>query len=416
LRSFIAETPDIDTEAFESLLFDKYDHTTKTVSYGELIGFYIECRKNNMSDFLREFETTAWKRNPLVGGGYGTPHYVFDNGDIDYTFIYLALLNISEDVEKRPIEFWPCNTKVIIANFEKIAGALNIYIFPQRKELFEKWIDDCGKLYEQQEEQRIADAILNPEKVSKYADSFWSGYRETNTFFKFCLKNGYYTTDEAASTKLNYSYPKDVFIGESGDVSRTTDGTEVSRGNGRMLVRGMVESAQESKEEVKDIELALNSACQWFIEKGTTKTEGIIVYCGENHIESKMYENKDYIPRWKNKEDVCFHGYYKDYPILIIHSKDVEKCVALNLKGWKGIHIRPDVIKDVFGNLTVREWTEDEINKSISDKKIKEEDRNKVRGQCLVEYELFWKLDKDSLPEQITIPMTKETEDENVSD
>jgi hypothetical protein len=215
---------------------------------------------------------------------------------------------------------------------------------------------------------------------------------------------------------LNYSYPKDVFIGESGDVSRTTDGTEVSRGNGRMLVRGMVESAQESKEEVKDIELALNSACQWFIEKGTTKTEGIIVYCGENHIESKMYENKDYIPRWKNKEDVCFHGYYKDYPILIIHSKDVEKCVALNLKGWKGIHIRPDVIKDVFGNLTVREWTEDEINKSISDKKIKEEDRNKVRGQCLVEYELFWKLDKDSLPEQITIPMTKETEDENVSD
>jgi len=90
--------------------------------------------------------------------------------------------------------------------------------------------------------------------------------------------------------------------------------------------------------------------------------------------------------------------------------------LALFLGGRSSIHIRPEVIKDVFGNLTVREWTEDEINKFISDKKIKEEDRNKVRGQCLVEYELFWKLDKDSLPEQITISMTKETEDENVSD
>jgi hypothetical protein len=414
MKSFLAEKPEISPEAFKTLLFDKYNRTERNVVFGELVKFYIESRKKDLRMYLQEFEKTNWKMRPLGGGGMGTPHYVFDGGDIDYTFIYLALLSISDNEKVIPIEFWPYNIKEKIVKFEKITKVFNLYSFQERKKVLEKWIDDCGKLYEQQEERRIAEAILNPEKVSKYADSFWDGYKKSNTFFKFCLKNGYYAIDEAASKKLNYTFPKDVFIDGSRNANGTADGTEIARENDKILVLGMVESAQESKEEVKDIELALNNACQWLIEKGTTKTDGIIVYCGDTYIDGKMYENKDYIPRWKNKEDVCYHGYYKDYPILVIHSKDAEKCIALNLKGWKGLHIRPDVIKDaVFGNLTIREWKPEEITKFIAEGKIKEEDRNKVKGQCLVEYELFWNLDKDNLPEQISFCIAKETEDEN---
>jgi hypothetical protein len=411
LKLLIAETPDISIEAFKSLLFDKYNRTEQNVVFSELIEFYIESRKNNLRDYLREFEHTDWKMRPLGGGGTGTPHFVFDGGDIDYTFIYLALLSISENEKVISFEFWHYNAKEKIAKFEKTAKVFNLYGFQQRKKLLEKWMDDCGDLYKQQEEQRIADAALNTEKISKYTDFFWDGYKKSNTVFKFCLKNGYYTVDDAASTKMNYTFPKDIFIDGSRDANRTTDGTEIARENDKMLVCGMLKPTQVSKEESKDIESALNIASQWLMGKGTTKENGIIVYCGETHIDGKMYENKDYIPSWKNEDEKCFRGYYKSYPILKIRSEDTEKCVALNLKGWKGIHIRPEVIKDNFGNLTVREWKEDEINKSISEEKIKEEDRNKVKGQCLVEYELFWKLDKDNLPEQITIPMTKETED-----
>ena len=341
LNSFIAETPDISIEAFKSLLFDKYNRTEQNVIFSELIKFYIESRKNNPRDYLREFEHTDWKMRPLGGGGMGTPHYVFDGGDIDYTFIYLALLSISENEKVMPIEFWPYNIKEKITKFEKIAKALETYPFQTQRKLFEKWMDDCGELYKQQEEQRIAEAELNQDKVLKYTDSFWSRYRESNTFFKFCLKNGYYTIDEVASIKLEYTFLKDVFIDGSSNASGTTDGSEISRKNDRMLVRGMVESAQEGKEEAKDIESALNFACQWLMGKDTTKTDGIIVYCGKTYIDGKMYENKDYIPSWKNEEEKCFRGYYKNYPILKIRSEDAEKCVALNLKGWKGIDLPP---------------------------------------------------------------------------
>jgi len=413
LKSFIGETPQIDAKKFQSLLFYEYDHTSKSVNYNEIVEFYIESRKNSLRDYLQEFNKTDWEMNPLVGGGFGETNYVFEGSEIDYTFIYLALLSISGNEKVIPIEFWHYSIKEKLAKFEIIAKTLELYHFGSQRKLFEKWMDDCGELYKQQEEQRIADTVLNPDKVSKYKNSFWDGYKKSNTFFKFCLKNGYYIADEAASTKLNYAFLKDVFIDENKEASGNRDGSEISINNDRMLMRDMIKSEQKGEEEAKGVESALNFACQWLMGKGTAKTDGIIVYCGKTYIDGKMHENKDYIPSWKNEEEKCFHGYYKNYPIFTIRSEKAEKCVALNLKGWKGIYIRPEVIKNAtFGELNVREWTDEEINKFITDGKIKEEDRNRVKGQCIVEYELFWKLDKDGLPEQMTISVLKEKDDE----
>jgi len=419
LKSFIAETPDVDTEAFKSLLFDKYDHTKQNITYSELVEFYTENRKNNIREYLREFEHTDWEINPLVGGGHGTPHYVFDGSEIDYTFIYLALLSISNSEQIKPVEFWPYNLKDKIAKLEKITRAINIYSFSGQKNILEKWIDDCEKLYKQQEEQRIAEATLNPKNVSEYTSSFWAGYKKNNTFLKFCLKYRYYIINEKVSAKGRYILPKNLFIEERECAHEAkTHGSEISRNNDKELIKDIVKSTQEGTKEIADnIESAMNRACQWLKEKGTSETDGIIVYCGSTYIEDKLYKNEYYIPSWKNEKEKCFSGYYQNYPILNINSQEVERCFALNLKGWKGIQVRSNIIeREIFGNLTVREWTNEEVNKSISEGKMKEEDRNNVKGRCPIEYELFWGLDKDSLPEQITIPMTKETEDENVSD
>ncbi len=419
LKSFIAETPDVDTEAFKSLLFDKYDHTKQNITYSELVEFYTENRKNNIREYLREFEHTDWEINPLVGGGHGTPHYVFDGSEIDYTFIYLALLSISNSEQIKPVEFWPYNLKDKIAKLEKIARAINVSGFSSQRNILEKWIDDCEKLYKQQEEQRIAEATLNPKNVSEYENSFWYGYKESNTFLKFCLKYRYYMINEKVSAKGRYILPKNLFIEKRECAHEAkTHGSEISRNNDKKLIKDIVKSTQgDTKETADSIESALNRACQWLKEKGASETDGIIVYCGSTYIEGKLYKNEYYIPSWKNEKEKCFSGYYQNYPILNINSQEVERCFALNLKGWKGIQVRSNIIeREIFGNLTVREWTNEEVNKSISEGKMKEEDRNNVKGRCPIEYELFWGLDKDSLPEQITIPMTKETEDENVSD
>ncbi|GAH88258.1 unnamed protein product, partial [marine sediment metagenome] len=53
----------------------------------------------------------------------------------------------------------------------------------------------------------------------------------------------------------------------------------------------------------------------------------------------------------------------------------------------------------------IREWTDEEIDEAILKKQITEEDRNRVKGQCPVEYELFWHLDEKDLPMQIVVSL-----------
>ena len=82
----------------------------------------------------------------------------------------------------------------------------------------------------------------------------------------------------------------------------------------------------------------------------------------------------------------------------------------MNLQGWKGLEIRPEVLeKDILGDVKIREWAKEEIDEAIRKKHITEEDRNSVKGQCPVEYELFWRLDEKVLPMQMVVSLKTET-------
>lgn len=67
--------------------------------------------------------------------------------------------------------------------------------------------------------------------------------------------------------------------------------------------------------------------------------------------------------------------------------------------------------EDIWGQIEIRGWTVDEINVAITKGQIKETEQNKVQGQCLIEYELFWSLDKNSLPHKkiITLEIPSQT-------
>lgn len=409
LKSLSGETSPVDGKIFKSLLFDQYDHNTE-YDYNELVDFYIENRINNPRDYFREFCETDWEEgSPLSGSRSGISHYAFDGTELDYAFIYLALLVISGNEQIRPIEFWSYSIKDKIQNLKKAASILHFCNFAQQKKIFVKWMDDCEESYKEQEEQKVAEARLRPDKVSEYIESFWAGYKETNTFLKYCFKYGYYTTKTTASTKEIINLPKSLFLEEthqSGSIGRS-HGSEISRKHDTELINNIIKSTQADEEETaNDIESMFNKACQWLEEKGARKT-GIIVYCGNTYIEGELYKNENYVPSWKNEKEKCFSGCYKNYPIkTILNRKGIEKCVALDLGGWKGIQVRTDIVgKEIFGDLSVRERNEDEITAAIEKDPKLEDDRNKLKGTCVAEYELYWQLNESDLPDQMTISL-----------
>ena len=414
LEFLMDKKPNVSPDIFKLLCFDKYDHTARmNVNFDELVNFFIESRQSDLRSFLYEFSSTNWERNPLRGGGFGTPHYTFSgNIELDYMFIYLALLSIPLSPDVKPIQFRfsSYNLKDKIDKFNEIARGIDIYDYPSSKEKLIQWLDGCDQLYKQEEEDRIATAPLDEQIVSQYKDAFWDGYKSVKTFLSFCISQGYCSINNEVSVKDRYVHHKSIFI--DGDTTPHSiaqrDGADISRSYDKKLLKEIVKSKTEN--EIADtITSQLNLACRWLTKEGTNKENGIILFYVKADIQSELYNNDFYIPSWKEDTNLVFSGYYKNYPMIEIYDPKIEpKCVALNLQGWKGLEIRPEVIeKDILGEIDIREWTEQEINKSIKKGKIKEEDRNSVKGQCPVEYELFWRLDKKVLPKQIEVSLKK---------
>ena len=334
-------------------------------------------------------------------------------GEFDYMFIYMALLKISDkEPTEKPVEFSHYGLKEKITKLEGIATDVGIHGFPDKKAIFEKWLDDCDVLYGREEEARIAEAKLDDSRIMQYKKSFQDGYNEVETFLKFCIKQGYYSIDDTISVKGGYNLSKDIFVdGISCSISSIAHpiGNKMSRQLDKELVRGILKSTQENEKETADnIESMLNKAHQWLKEKGANETNGIIVYCGIADIDGKLYDNEYYVPSWRNEKEKCFSGYYKNYPIKTIRRREeVEKCVALNLQGWTGFEIRPETIDNgVLGNIDIREWREYEISEAIkNNSELEKKDRNKLKGRCLMEYELYCKLTEIDLPLQMEVSL-----------
>lgn len=419
LEFLMGKKEEVSPDIFKLLIFEKYDHTAKmSIDHNELVQFFIESRKYDLSSLIWEFSDTDWERNPLSGGGVGTPRHTFSgNIELDNMFIYLALLNISVpsecEIKPTPFDFSGYRLKEKIVNFKDIARNIEIYDFKDSKNKLEKWLDECDQLYEQREEKRIAETPLNKEIVSQYKDAFWEGYKSVKTFLRFCIKQGYYTKNNDVSVKGRYIQRKEIFIGGRASHEPYRDGTDISRSYDRNLLKKLINPDAESEIETADnITSQLNQACQWLTKEGTNKESGILLLYGNNAgIQRELYNNDCYVPSWREDRGLVFSGYYKNYPMIEIHDPEkAPKCVALNLQGWKGIKIRSEVLeKDILGEINVREWTEEEINEAIRKKEIEEEDRNKVKGNCPVEYELFWCLDEKDLPMQKAVSLKTET-------
>lgn len=403
----------IDPLHFQLLFVDEYDHLNYShINFKELVDFFIESRHSDYSHFCYEFSSTDWERDPLMGGGYGTPKHTFQgNIELDYMFIYLSLSVIfllENNPEPISFEFWGYSLPDKIEKFRSIASKLELYRFSDSKTKLEEWLRACDSLYKQEQEEYIATAIFNDELVFEYKNRFWEGYKSVSTFLAFCIKKRYcYISEEKNPTK-RYSRSKSSFIGINNSSIQSIaklDGQDLAQYYDKRLLKDlMVCKSEDETGSATSILAQFDQACDWLIEQNTNKDTGIIVFYGNAFIESELYKSGYYEP---SHESQVFSGYYKNFPLIkVFDQKTSPTCGALDLKAWGGLKVKKELLEsDIWGNIEIREWTDAEIDEAITNNQLKASDRNKAKGQCPIEYELFWSLDKDSLPHKKIITL-----------
>jgi len=403
---------------FKLLCFDKYDHAVgRNIDYEELVKFYIESRKCDLRSIFHEFSSTDWERNPLSGGGFGTPRFTFSGHiELDYMFIYLALLTIDflSDVKTIPYDFSHYNLEEKIEKFADIAREIDIYDYKNSKDKLLQWIDGCIKLHEQQEAERIAESPLLPECVELYEKGFWEGYKERLSFLEFCVVNGHVNVDETAETKFYDRATKNIFSDKDLGTFNfgKQQGVELGRFAQNDIIKKITDTDKGHENTVDDIALMVKNAEEWLSNRGCTEKDCLLVVRGNKTPETWLLGDDLYRPRWREEKDCRFNGIYKNFQLKYIHEKDkVPQCTAIDLKGWRGLLFRSEFLTQKrFGEIEIRTWKDEEIDKAIEKGDVTEEQRDQAKGNCPVEVTLFWKWDEEKKPAIQTIALESKEE------
>lgn len=412
LNDIVEKQPMGSGQLFRFLLHDRYSmRDIELPDFEELVEYYLENRKSrDLRHYLREFEKTRWQRNPLNRGGHGAPSYTFSGVlEFDYMFLYLAFLTMpydSEEMKPVPADFSFYRLEEKIEKLKDVARDIKLYRYGEdSKGQFIEWLNNSKQLYKQQEQQKIISALLKDKIISEFESAFWEGYKNTKSFLDMCLRLECFKIDESVSVRGSFNHHKDIFIDKLNRIGAigNSDGSNVSRAYSEGLLEDIIDK-KSPDDFMEDYISQLDRACSWLIKHGLSEEKSLLLYYGNIHLEGELYKNDDYVPHWKVSEDDLYHGYYKAYPLMTVYKKEVEPiCVAVKLEGWKGVKIRPEILEERFGRVTVREWTDTELDEFIRNGEIKEHERDEVRTRCPVEFELYWDLDKEDLPVQYSV-------------
>ncbi len=419
LELVMSNSETVEASYFQMLCFEEHDHAAlRNVSFDELAEFYVEVRsKGHLRDIMREYDETVWERNPLSGGGFGTPNYRFSgNIELDYMFIYLSLFSMGRSENRlTPVGFsgYSLNTK--IDTIEKGAQRVGLYGVRQSRVVLERWLSDCEELYESQKERRIADAVLCESRIQTYETTFWKGYAAGTPFLQFCRKHNHIRyRDRLVNNVGRIERSKRMFIdGGTMDCDGTPDGAHLGAELERnKLVKRIVANSSGFKP-VNNKRDLLQEGAAWLEMRNCGSNDGILIVLGKLTLDSFLLADEWYIPRWRDEEDVGFAGKYKGYFIMHMFEREGSaRCVALNLRGWQGIEADfSTAYTNKYGELKIREWTEEEITQAVERGAIRPEDTSKAKGNCPVGINLFWKLDEQQRPDQQEFHLSEEKDE-----
>jgi hypothetical protein len=309
-------------------------------------------------------------------------------------------------------------------------------LFKQREgfghglEQLKLWRDQCKASYEAKEAKEIAEAKLEAQKMKEWCKEFWEAYSVSSPVLLLCMRNGNYEIDKAAcAEKLWYPLPKIAVIDWKYPISGA-GGDEYGRSHGSYTQRQLLDKLTENMGTTTlvegDLSDVMSRAVGWLKSMGCDGSTGIIISMTSQGPESQLFRDDNFVPPWR--EDVRsmgFDGFYQGFPIVWYKKEEREakdkqmtcdpiskKVVSVDLKGWKGIKARESMaIERVFGELTIGRWTDEEIQKAITDNKLKLE--NRAKGNCPVEISLHWTLSSCEPPKTMSFEIKRDQSDSN---
>lgn len=422
----------ISAENIKRLFFEEFS-TQPQSSLTELVEFYSSNDKTvfqDMGNYLRRFEgETDWTWDPLTGGGWGGVRSVSGgNREFLLSFIYLALHSFSSTIEMpqpMPIDIAYHDLEARIVEVKGHANEVfgeDAHRVIHNIEKLTEWFESCKQEQEKakEKEKEIAKAKLEPAVVEQFDSGFWSGYARSSPFLSYCLKNNSVLIKDETAVKHHLVFPKRIFLDDyMSQISRlsTDAGRRFAFKLDQELLRSVSIGETNTQEQMtennnangsssvketqpEDVKQMLSKAASWLNDYNCGNL-GVIVFHGGEFPDKYLWDDNDFNPSWREANELPgFQGFYLDFPLIWLRDQTKKlQCIALNLRTWQGIHARTELTRDDrFGEVNVKEWTTDEIEKAIEQKKIKEAERHKALGSCPVEITLFWKLEDGDVP------------------
>ena len=390
-----------------------------SLNFNDLVGFYLDSSLplERLDSYLNIFYSPniTWT-NLLTGSSSSSGFGMSGSSEMSRTFVFLAAhaLKSCDQPPEAVADMSGRITEEDIKCVEDVFKAELSYFFGKIRD----WIKKCDDLDDEEETKEIAKAKLNEEKKEEHKRKFWEGYLKSIPVVSLCLKNGNYKIDNTALIKWRYILPKIALIDWKYSVTGS-EGNEFGRLCGRDMQTKLLFEISEKYDEETELKGGLSDvfskAVGWLKEKGCNGDNGIVIAFSKRSPDIVLHSDDNYVPSWK--EDVRlqgFDGFYDGFPIVWVRDRKKkseeegkrkvnkprhERVVAVDLRGWTGISVREDVVKErKFGELDVWMWKDEEIQQAVESGKLNKKDVDKAKCNCPVDVTFYWQFSSDELP------------------
>jgi hypothetical protein len=407
-----AATEDIRATAIERLFCETYSHDPH-VKFDDLVAFYLgnpfppQAIESYLHIFFKPQEKTT---DLLTGSSHSSGCGMTGQHEMALAFLYLGACVLAESrdepktiPEDMSFELSDDAMKMVTDLFKGTGVEYGV-------ERLKKWRDACKESSGDAEAKAIADAELSQLKVEEWRKEFWEAYSTSSPVLSMCLRNGHVETDGTAHTDLRYHLLKMAVIDWKYPVAGA-GGDDYGRALGGYMEEQLLARAVEKARATRQVDGVLSDlmrrAAAWLRKTGCEDEKGMIVMMTRHGPASQLYRDDNYVPSWReNVQSRGFEGFYEGFPVVWHRQNERkeegkqeakeprrERVVAVDLRGWKGVRARERVItKREFGELTIRTWTEEEIQKALESKELEPRNVNRAKGNCPADVSLYWEL------------------------
>lgn len=419
----LVKSGDVSATAVEKLFVERHSHEPK-VDFDELVRFYLDTflPPKLIGSYLDVFYSPTETHTDLLTGsssssGFGMTGYP----QMALAFIFLAA-HALKNIHPLPQPVAGMSGRRITDSDIDIVSEVFGSDVKYGCEQLRRWLKNCDELDKAEEAKEIAKADLVPAKVKEWDTKFWEGYSRAMPFLPMCLKNGNYEINENAKNEQRYSVPKIALFDWRYPISGAEGdryGLEIGQEMEKKILSSIISGSKEESEIGGGLAEAIVEAVKWMEREGCANNNSIVIVASKEFPEIALSKEKDFIPSWREDvKSMGFDGFYRGFPIVRLRGDEEEeekkegekaeekkaqcqKVVAVDLREWIGFRVRKEVVTVTdrkFGELRIRTWTDEEIQKAIDSGKLDAKDTDKAKGNCPVDLTFYWESIKDKLP------------------